>query len=169
MTASAVTGGSTGANDSDTTSAHNLDNSGLDFISNFEGYRSTIYNDSAGLPTIGFGHLIREAESSQFAGGVTREQAVDLLNTDSALAVTAVNDLVEVPLNQNQFNALTSFVYNVGRGNFESSTLRREVNLGRFDRVSDELNRWTHAGGREISGLQRRRAAEGELFNRPLD
>ena len=73
---------------------------------------------------------------------------------------------MRVPLAQHQFDALVSFVFNVGGGAFRESTLLRELNAGDYDAVPRELNRWVKAGGRTLPGLVRRRGAEGVLFSR---
>lgn len=147
--------------------ANDIDQAGLELITGFEGFSSTVYNDVAGNPTIGYGHLITDDEEGEYNNGVTQDQALDLLRDDAQEAVDAVNELVTVDLNQNQFNVLVSFVYNVGRGNFESSTLLRELNQGNYDRVPDELRRWTRSGGEVIGGLERRREREADLFTHP--
>jgi peptidoglycan hydrolase-like protein with peptidoglycan-binding domain len=89
-----------------------------------------------------------------------------LLRADAARAARAVTRLVRVPLDQNQFDALVSFTFNVGEGALRDSTLLRELNAGRYDAVPRELNRWTRAGGQVLAGLVRRRAAEGAMFAR---
>src|SRR5579864_8252343 len=89
---------------------------GLDLITRFEGFRAAPYNDAGKEPTIGFGHLIKPGE--QFTT-ITRNQALDLLTKDVHFAEDAVNTLVKVRLTQDQFDALTSFVFNTGRENFE--------------------------------------------------
>jgi GH24 family phage-related lysozyme (muramidase) len=148
-------------------SERQIDEDGLRFIAEFEGFRGDIYKDVAGYPTIGYGHLIKNGEQSRFEGGISQGQALDLLREDAAQAVKAVTDLVSVPLNQNQFNALASFVFNVGRGNFARSTLLKKLNNGQYNDVESQLMRWVHAGGKRISGLIRRRQAEATLFNKP--
>ncbi len=143
---------------------------GVEFISGHEGFRSELYNDPAGHCTIGFGHLVHlgectEEDQEQYPEGVTREEALELLRDDSQTACDAINDLVDVHLNQNQFDALASFIYNVGRGNFASSTLLTRLNVGAYDEVPDQLNLWTRSGGTELPGLVRRRQEEGEMFS----
>jgi lysozyme len=136
-----------------------------------KGFVPTPYNDSGGHATIGYGHLLHhgpvtEADWRQFPNGITQGQGLELLRADAAVAANAVRDNVTVPLNQNQFDALTSFAYNVGNGNFANSTLLRELNAGNYAAVPEQLNRWVHSGGRRVQGLVNRRAEEGQLFNR---
>ena len=136
---------------------------GLDFITEHEGLRLEVYNDVAGYPTIGVGHLIRD-DDPDFSGGITREQAIELLRDDARDAEDAVNRHVEVDLNQHQFDALVSFVFNVGGGAFRKSTLVRLLNQGQYDAVPDQLRRWNKAGGRVVQGLVNRREAECRLW-----
>ena len=146
-----------------------LSKNGAQFIATFEGFRSDLYDDPAGHCTIGCGHLVHHgrcdgSEPAEFRRGITRERALELLLEDAAHAADAVNGSVEVALDQNQFDALVSFVFNVGAGAFADSTLLRKLNEGRYDAVPKELDRWVKAGGKTLEGLVRRRKAEGELF-----
>jgi lysozyme len=85
-----------------------------------------------------------------------------------AIYEDAVERLIDVELNQNMFDALTSFTYNCGVGALENSTLRRVLNQGKYEQVPAQLMRWVHAGGKEWAGLVRRRKAEGALFMEPM-
>ena len=137
-----------------------LSANGLNLIKQLEGLRLQAYQCSAGVWTIGYGHttgvlsgdIIDEAQAEVFL----REDIVDPEDT--------VNRLVTVPLGQNQFDALTSFVFNLGSGNFRSSTLLRKLNAGDYNGAADELLRWIHAGGKSLPGLVRRRDIERKLF-----
>jgi lysozyme len=137
---------------------------GLELIAEFEGFSPTIYKDVAGYPTIGFGHLLKENEEKLFQNGITKEQAYELLAKDVKEAENAIIKYVRVPLTQNQFDALVSFVYNVGSGNFQKSTLLKELNAKNYAKAADEFLKWTKAGGKEYKGLVRRRQKERELF-----
>jgi len=137
---------------------------GLELIAEFEGFSPTIYKDVAGYPTIGFGHLLKENEEKLFQNGITKEQAYELLAKDVKEAENAIIKYVRVPLTQNQFDALVSFVYNVGSGNFQRSTLLKELNAKNYAKAADEFLKWTKAGGKEYKGLVRRRQKERELF-----
>jgi len=151
-----------------------VSDAGLEFITSHEGLRLELYNDPAGHATIGVGHLVHlgpidgRASEAEFANGITRAEAMDLLREDVGTAEDAVRRLVDVPLNQNQFDALVSFTFNLGEGNLQSSTLLRRLNQGEYDAVPSELNRWTRGGGQVLPGLVRRRAEEGELFTTPV-
>lgn len=137
---------------------------GLDLIAQFEGFVDHIYKDAAGHPTIGYGHLLKEGEERRFRGGITRSEGKSLLREDANVAERAVNSYVRVPLNQNQFDALVSFTFNVGSGNFRNSTLLKKLNNGDYKGASNEFLRWVRAGGRVLAGLQRRRNAERKMF-----
>lgn len=142
---------------------------GVKFIAEFEGFFSHVYNDPAGHCTIGYGTLLHlgnctSADKKKWKDGISREKALDMLKEEADKAGSVVRDYVEVPLNQNQFDALVSFAYNCGVGAFMSSTLLRKLNNGDYASVPSELNRWVRAGSETLPGLVRRRKAEGDLF-----
>ncbi len=141
-----------------------VNQNGINLIKKFEGFRRQIYRDAAGHPTIGYGHLIKANERHTFINGINQSQATELLKQDVQHAQQAVNELVKVPLNQKQFNALTSFTYNVGKNNLASSTLLKKLNAGQYNEAGLELRRWVHAGGEKLPGLIYRRQVEMELF-----
>lgn len=149
-------------------SVHAMDEEGLSQIAQFEGFSPAIYKDVGGKPTIGYGHLVAGEEEAKYKNGITRDQADQILRNDAMSAEKSVKDLVEVPLKQNQFNALASFVFNIGRKNFKDSTLLRELNKGHYDKVGVELVRWNKVDGRVVEGLVNRRAVEASLFYSPV-
>ena len=134
---------------------------GLALTRTFEGLRLAAYQDSAGVWTIGYGHTGPGVHAGQH---ITELEAEALLRTDTAAAVDCVRRAVQVNLTQVQFDALVDFCFNVGRGNFRSSSLLRLVNAGEMDKAERQFGLWVHADGRVISGLVRRRAAEARLF-----
>jgi len=149
---------------------------GLELLQQWEGFKTTVYKDSAGLPTIGVGHLLTKSELSSgkitingvpvsYENGLTEQQVTDLLAQDVQPAAAAVNNNVKVPLDQNQFDALVSFTFNVGVGAFTGSTLLKLLNQGQYDQVPDQLLRWTRAGGQVVQGLVNRRNNEIKLWN----
>ena len=138
---------------------------GLDLICRFEGFSPIIYMCPAGYPTIGYGHLITEANKEQFLDGVDEDEALDLLRQDVIVAERAVLRLISVPLTQGQFDALVSFTFNLGGGALQRSTLRRKLNRGDYDAVPTELMKWVWAGGRKLKGLVARRRSEVILFS----
>jgi lysozyme len=137
---------------------------GLDLICRFEGFSPVIYICPAGYPTIGYGHLITEANKERFLDGVDEDEALELLRKDVALAERAVLRLITVPLTQGQFDALVSFTFNLGAGALQRSTLRRKVNREEHHDVPAELMKWVWADGRKLKGLVKRRAAEAEIY-----
>jgi lysozyme len=149
---------------------------GLQLLEQWEGFKTQVYKDSAGLPTIGVGHLLTRSELSsgkiiingvpvQYSGGLTQQQVTDLLAQDVKPAEQAVTGGVKVALNQNQFDALVSFTFNVGVGAFQGSTLLKLLNQGQYDQVPAQLLRWTRAGGVVVQGLVNRRNNEIKLWN----
>lgn len=139
-----------------------LSAAGLRLIQECEGFRSTVYRDSAGLRTIGYGHRLQPGES--FPNGITQQQAEEYLAKDVSVAEAAVLRLVRVPLTAHQFDALVDFVFNLGAGRLASSSLLRDLNAGRFDSAAVQLLRWDHCGAQENAGLKARREAEFRLF-----
>ena len=136
---------------------------GLEFLTRHEGCRLEVYDDVAGYPTIGVGHLIRD-DDPDFSGGITEKQAMDLLRRDVGHAEHCVNAYVTVPLTQSQFDTLVSFVFNVGGGAFKDSTLLKLLNQGLYDEVPAQLQRWNRAGGQVVQGLINRRASESAYW-----
>jgi GH24 family phage-related lysozyme (muramidase) len=136
---------------------------GIALIKQFEGFSAIPYRDVVGKMTIGFGHLIKPGE---VFGAVSSIEATSLLIKDVGFAEDCINKNVTAELDQNQFDALCSFVYNLGCANFLSSTLLKYVNLYNFELAAAEFGRWNHAGGKSIAGLTRRRAAEAALFEK---
>ena len=146
--------------------ATDISQAGLEFIAGYEGYSSTIYKDVAGLETIGYGHLIKPGED--FSNGVTEVQGLVLLKQDAQFAVNGVNRYTTVSLNQNQFDALTSFTFNVGAGALRNSTLLRMVNAGNLGAIPNSFMMWNKARVNgvltPVQGLTNRRTAESNLY-----
>ena len=136
---------------------------GIDLIKRFEGFSPTVYICPAGYPTIGYGHLMREAE--RYEQGITEAEAEDLLRWDVQSAENAVLRLIDVPLTDGQFDALVSFTFNLGAGALQRSTLRRKVNCQPHREVPEQFMRWVWAGGRKLDGLIRRRAREALIYS----
>jgi GH24 family phage-related lysozyme (muramidase) len=147
---------------------------GVDLIKGFEGFIPKLYNDPAGHCTIGYGTLLHKgncdgrASETPYADGVDEAKATQLLTEEGARFATVIQNNVKVSLNQNQFDALASFSYNIGEGAFRASTLLKVLNKGDYDSVPGEMKRWTKAtkDGKviELPGLVKRRAAEAALF-----
>ena len=135
---------------------------GLELLKRSEGFRSRVYLDAAGFPTIGYGHRLLHPES--FSNGIDEVQAERILAYDVREAEQAVLRLVKVPLTQGQFDALVDFCYNLGAGKLTESTLLKDLNAGRYDATQEQLLRWDHVGLQENAGLRARREAEAELW-----
>ncbi len=153
-----------------------MSQNGRKLLQQWEGVRLNAYKDSAGLLTIGVGHLLTKSELSsgkidingesvKYGNGLTSDQADALLAQDLKPAETTVNNNVKVELNQNQFDTLVSFTFNVGGGAFKGSTLLKKLNNGQYGEVSGQLMRWDKAGGKVVPGLEKRRKNEVKLWN----
>jgi len=135
-------------------------NKGIDLIKRFEGLKFEAYRDSVGIPTIGYGHT----HNVKMGDVITGEQADKYLREDLLVAELTINTNVRVNLTQNQFDALASFVFNLGSGNFVKSTLLKKLNAGDFAGAADEFGKWVNAGSKKLAGLVKRRTAEREVF-----
>jgi len=133
---------------------------GIALIKGFEGFKAKAYKDGGGVPTIGFG----TTKGVKMGQVITESQAEEFLHRDMAWAEAAVTKAVKVPLNQDQFDALVCFTYNVGENAFKTSTLVKLLNAGQYTAVPTQLLRWNKDNGKVVDGLTRRRAAEGVLF-----
>ena len=136
---------------------------GLALTEQFEGCKLTAYQDQVGVWTIGYGHTGPDVVAGLT---ITLEQAQALLARDVSSAATCVNNVVAVELNQLEFDALVDFVFNLGTGAFQGSTLLRDLNAGDFAGAAAQFDAWDHAGGAVVAGLLRRRQAETALFNK---
>ena len=134
---------------------------GLHLTEQFESCRLVAYQDSKGIWTIGWGHTFGVYEGLT----CTRDQADAWLLEDIQSAAGTVNRMVTVSLTQDEFDALTDFVFNAGSGNFSGSTMLRLLNQGNYAGASEQFEKWDHSGGVEIAGLLRRRKAEEGEFN----
>ena len=139
--------------------------SGINLIKVFEGKRLNAYDDGVGVWTIGFG-TIKHPNGVHVKKGdtCTDSQAESYLKNDLVKFENAINKLVKVPLNQNQFDALSSFTYNLGETNLSSSPLLKKLNAKDYTGASNEFLKWNRAGGKVLNGLVRRREAERNLF-----
>ena len=152
-----------------------ISQNGTKLLAEWEGLRTEVYDDAAGLPTIGVGHLLTQDERDSgkitiqgqavdYRQGLSEQAVLDLLAQDLERFEAAVNDGVQVALAQNQFDALVSFAFNVGVQAFKTSTLLKKLNDGFYDEVPAQLRRWTKAGGQTVQGLVNRREKEITLW-----
>src|SRR5262245_41144757 len=144
----------------------NVPDAAVDLVEDFEGFRANPYRCPAGVWTIGFGST-RDANGKPVCPttpAVTQEQARELARRDLMAAAAEGAGSVHVPLTEGQTAALEDFVYNLGSGNFRSSTLLRKLNAGDYEGAALEFAKWNLGGGHVLAGLVRRRAAETNLF-----
>ena len=133
---------------------------GIALIKEFEGLRLKAYLCPGGVWTIGYGHTAGVKPGMV----ISEAQAEEYLKADLIAFERYLNGL-GLALNQNQFDALVSFIYNVGTGNFSNSTLLRKVRANpQENSIMDEFLRWVYSKGRVLPGLQRRRLAEMKLY-----
>ncbi|HHV09247.1 MAG TPA: lysozyme [Clostridiales bacterium] len=148
------------------------DTKGIKLIEKFEGCKLKAYKCPAGVWTIGIGHTGTVLGKKVGPGmKITYPHAIRILNTDIKKFETYVNQYVQVPVTQNQFDALVSFCFNVGPGNLKKSTLLKKLNKKDYAGAAAEFPKWNKGdidgSGTlvAIAGLTRRRKAEQELFN----
>ena len=126
-------------------------------IMNFEGKSNTIYPDPVEIPTVCYGHVLTPTDHK---GTYTDKECMTLLLQDIGIAEKAVERYVKVDITPDQKEALVSFVYNVGSGNFRSSTLLRKLNKGDIVGACNEMPRWVYSKGIKLRGLVKRRELE---------
>jgi lysozyme len=136
---------------------------GRKMIEGFEGLALKAYADQKGVPTLGYGHTA----SVKLGDTCTPQQADVWITGDLATAEEAVNRLVTVPINQNQFDALVSFTFNEGQGHLGSSTLLSLLNQGATTGAANQFLAWVYVNGVKDNGLLNRRKAERLLFLTP--
>ena len=140
---------------------------GLNLIKKYEGFSSRPYMCPANVPTIGYG-------STYYPNGTKVKLSDDSISEEEATQIleyiaqkdfgSAVNKFVIVELTQNQFDALVSFAYNIGRTAFENSTLLKLLNRGEYEAAAEQFEKWNKSGGKVLSGLTKRRFDEQKLF-----
>lgn len=151
-----------------------ISDEGLKLIKVSEGFMDHIYKDVSGYDTVGYGHLLTEEDKrlNRFVGGMTEAEGTELLRSDVGKAESAVNDLVNVPLTQGQFDALVDFTFNLGRGALSRSTLLKKLNAKDYAAVPTELMKWNKSRDPKtgkivpFAGLTRRRKREVDLWNK---
>lgn len=143
-------------------------------ITRHEGEVLKVYLDPVGLPTAGVGHLLTAAEKKIYKVGqkITKAQSQEWLNNDLQRFEKCINEAVEVPINQNQFDALVSLAFNIGEKAFEGSSVLRHLNAGRYEKAADAFLLWNKGtvGKKKVvlPGLKRRREEERDLFLQPI-
>lgn len=140
---------------------------GIAIIKKYEGFSAKPYLCPAGIPTIGYGntyypdgHTIKLTDAP-----ITEAKATEILMGILNKYEGAVNRYAQKPINQNQFDALVSFTYNVGMENLRTSTLMKKLNINPSDpTIKDEFLKWTRSNGVVLAGLKKRRAEEAQLY-----
>lgn len=142
-----------------------MTNEGLALIKQFEGFRSAAYRDAVGVWTIGYGHTSMAGKPAVTPSlKISRDEASEILRKDIEMFSKGVSGELRVSVSDAQFSALVSFAYNVGLGNFRTSSVLAAVNRRDFAMVPRRLSLWNKAGGQVLPGLVKRRAAEAALF-----
>lgn len=137
-----------------------ISQNGIDAIKRFEGCRLYAYRDSVGVLTIGYGHT-RGVKAGM---AITQAQAEQFLKEDLKPIETLLNNM-HVNFTQNAFDSICSWVFNLGAGNFNSSTMKKRIVANARDvEITDEMIRWTRAGGKVLAGLVKRRCDEANMF-----
>lgn len=136
----------------------------IELIKKKEGFSPKL-TDDVGHPMIGYGCDLSVTEAKKYEGKtITEQEATDLLISRLLPAMQFIQKSVKVKLTENQFDALSDFVYNVGAGNFYKSTLLKKLNQGDYAGAAEEFVKWNMAGGKVLPGLTARRLEEKKLF-----
>ncbi|MCU4622844.1 lysozyme [Acinetobacter radioresistens] len=151
--------------DSKVSGQWDISENGYALIRDFEGFRDKAYRDTGGVWTLGFGTIkYPDGRSVKQGDTCTREQAEQWLKSDCRWVDACLDKYVKATISQNQFDALASFVYNIGESQFRSSTLLAKLNAGDYRVAAANFDRWIYDNGKIITGLVNRRAQEKALF-----
>ena len=142
----------------------NISKNGINLIKDFEGYNEYVYKDAVGVKTVGWGHTGEEINKMHLSDTITKEQAEEYLRKDLARAEYQVNKYDRYNFNQNQFDALCSFAFNIG--NIDQLTANGTRTC---PEISAKIPEYCHAGGVKLKGLVNRRAAEKALFDKEVE
>lgn len=140
---------------------------GIALLKQFEGFSAVPYICAGGELTVGYGHVIKPFER-HLKAGISQKEADRLLREDIAHFSVQIAHMVDVELDQHQYDALICFIYNIGAQAFEKSTLLRMLNLGDYHGAAGQFRRWVYSRGRKLPGLITRRKAEANLFSKNL-
>lgn len=132
----------------------------VNMIKKYEGFRANPYTCPGGILTIGYGTTMKPGQYTS----ITKDQADGILRKTISGFERSVKNLVTVPLNQNQFDALVSFAYNVGAGALKRSTLLKKLNSGDYQAAANEFSKFVKSNGKVLQGLVKRREEERNLF-----
>lgn len=144
-----------------------LSKQGLDLIKKYEGFRAEPYKCPAGVPTIGYGatYYPDGKRVKMTDTPITEKQATEMLKSMVVPYEKSVDTYCIDTINQNQFDALVSFAYNVGTNALKTSTLLKKLNVNANDpTIRDEFMKWVKGGGKKLPGLVRRRTEEADIY-----
>lgn len=136
---------------------------GIEQLKTFEGFRSMPYLDTAKKLTVGYGHLMVPGDGLVQGSPITMGQATTLLTQDVGIAERCINT-TGVELTQNEFDALVSFIYNLGTGAFMRSTLLKLLKEGRKDAAASEFPKWCMVANGHSNSILKRRLSEKNCF-----
>ena len=145
---------------------YSLSDNGMKLLEQFEGLRLEAYLDSASIATIGFGSIkYPNGNKVKLGDKITKAQAKEYKLHDLKEFENTVNTSVNIPLSQNQYDALVSLSYNIGSSAFKNSTLLKKLNNKDYKGAAEQFLVWINSGGRKVKGLENRRKSEMKLFN----
>jgi len=138
----------------------------IDLIKEFEGFEPKAYRDPVGIWTIGYGttEMAGVGIDPQLGMTITQDDAERYLQLAVQKFAAKIEDMIDVPVTDNQFGALVSLAYNIGPTALAKSTVMKRLNAGDYQGAADAFAMWNKAGGKVLAGLTRRRAAERALF-----
>ena len=145
-----------------------INQASLDLIKSFEGLRLSAYQDSVGVWTIGYGTTAAAGVGITPHAGqiITEAEAEHYLSVAVAKFADQILRMLKRQATPNQFGAMVSLAYNIGPGNFSTSSVLRNFNAGDMGNAAASFAKWNRAGGKVLAGLTRRRAAEAALFQK---
>lgn len=148
------------------TSGRSMSQNGVNLLKKSEGLRLKAYPDTGKVWTIGYGHTSAAGGLKVYQGlTITHEEAEQLLKDDlERMTYPVIDRLVKVPLTQGQFDAMCSFIYNLGEGQVKTSTLLKLLNAKDYDGAAGQFGRWIYDNGQKLNGLITRREEERQLF-----
>lgn len=137
-----------------------ISSKGIDLIKKFEGCKLYAYRDSAGVATVGYGHV----KGVKMGMAITQQQAEQFFKED-IVPIEKVLNALNINFTQNAFDSLVSWIFNLGVGNFKSSTMYKYIIARKSDiEITDQMAKWYNAGGKPLLGLKRRRCAECNMW-----
>lgn len=138
-----------------------ISEAGVELVKRWESFAPEIYICPSGEPTIGYGHVVKRGETFS---SITEGEATVLLMQDMEWVEETLAETVKVDLSQGQWDALASFVFNIGETQWRRSTLLKKLNKQLFEEAANEFDKWNKADGVVLQGLVNRRKKEKEMF-----